>query len=307
VRLSPRKGRGSATNGRLMRLATYASISVAVTLILVKVVAYWMTGSVALLSSLVDSLLDAAASLITLLAVRHSLTPADAEHRFGHGKVEALAALMQAGLITGSALFILFEALPRLVDPQPLAAGEIGIAVMLFSIVTTFILTRFQAHVVKRTGSTAIRADALHYLSDLLTNAGVILALLLTTQLGFLRADPIIALIVAGYIFWSALRIGRHALDVLMDRELSDEQRAQIIEVAKRHPSVLGVHELKTRQSGRNLFIQLHLELEGSMNLYRAHAIADTVEAELETRFPGAEVIIHQDPYILSEDIPVYR
>src|SRR5690554_6476107 len=166
---------GARAAGRLMRLATYASVSVAVTLILVKVVAWWMTGSVALLSSLVDSLLDAAASVITLLAVRHSLIPADAEHRFGHGKVEALAALMQAGLITGSALFILFEALPRLVDPQPVASGGLGLAVMIFSIVATFALTRFQAFVVRRTGSAAIHADALHYLADLLTNAGVII------------------------------------------------------------------------------------------------------------------------------------
>jgi len=303
--IRPREG--AQTSARLMRLATYASVSVAVTLIVVKVVAWWITGSVALLSSLVDSLLDAAASIITLLAVRHSLTPADAEHRFGHGKVEALAALLQAGLITGSALFIVFESLPRLVDPEPVAAGGLGLAVMLFSIVVTFALTRFQAHVVKRTGSTAIHADAIHYLADLLTNSGVIIALLLATQLGWHLADPLFALGIAGYIFWSALRIGRHAFDMLMDRELPDEQRAYILEVASQHPSVLGVHELKTRQSGQRLFIQLHLELEGSMNLYRAHAIADTVEAELETHFPGAEVIIHQDPYVLSEDTPVYR
>jgi ferrous-iron efflux pump FieF len=290
-----------------MRLATYASVSAAITLILVKVIAWWITGSVALLSSLVDSLLDAAASVITLLAVRQSLTPADAEHRFGHGKAEALAALLQAGLITGSALFIVFESLPRLVDPEPVESGGLGVAVMLFSIVVTFALTRFQAYVVKHTSSTAIQADALHYLADLLTNSGVIIALLLATQLGWHLADPIIALIIAGYIFWSALQIGRHAFDMLMDRELPDEQRAHILEVARRHPSVLGVHELKTRQSGQRVFIQLHLELEGSMNLYRAHAIADTVEAELETHFPGAEVIIHQDPYVLSEDTPVYR
>jgi len=290
-----------------MRLATYASTGVAISLILVKVAAYWMTDSVALLSSLVDSLLDAAASLITLLAVRHALVPADAEHRFGHGKVEALAALLQAGLIIGSALFLLFEALPRLVDPQPIEAGSVGIAVMLFSIITTFALTRFQAYVVRRTGSTAIAADALHYLADLLTNAGVILAILLATQLGWLLADPLIALAIAAYILWSAAQIGRQALDMLMDRELPETQRQQILQVASSHPAVLGVHDLKTRRSGKDIFIQLHLELDGSMRLYQAHTIADTVEAELQTYFPGAEVIIHQDPHVLSEDLPSYH
>ena len=290
-----------------MRLATYASTGVAISLILVKVAAYWMTDSVALLSSLVDSLLDAAASLITLLAVRHALVPADAEHRFGHGKVEALAALLQAGLIIGSALFLLFEALPRLVDPQPIEAGSVGIAVMLFSIITTFALTRFQAYVVRRTGSTAIAADALHYLADLLTNAGVILAILLATQLGWLLADPLIALAIAAYILWSAAQIGRQALDMLMDRELPETQRQQILQVASSHPAVLGVHDLKTRRSGKDIFIQLHLELDGSMRLYQAHTIADTVEAELQTYFPGAEEIIHQDPHVLSEDLPSYH
>lgn len=290
-----------------MRLATYASTGVAISLILVKVAAYWMTDSVALLSSLVDSLLDAAASLITLLAVRHALVPADAEHRFGHGKVEALAALLQAGLIIGSALFLLFEALPRLVDPQPIEASSVGIAVMLFSIITTFALTRFQAYVVRRTGSTAIAADALHYLADLLTNAGVILAILLATQLGWLLADPLIALAIAAYILWSAAQIGRQALDMLMDRELPETQRQQILQVASSHPAVLGVHDLKTRRSGKDIFIQLHLELDGSMRLYQAHTIADTVEAELQTYFPGAEVIIHQDPHVLSEDLPSYH
>lgn len=302
-------GRGNrrpASNGRLMRLATYASVSTAAVLIAVKLGAWWLTDSVAMLSSLVDSFLDSAASVVTLFAVRHSLTPADAEHRFGHGKAEPLAALAQASLITGSALFLLIEAAPRLIAPHPVEAGEIGIAVMIFSIIATFALTRFQRYVVRRTGSTAIRADALHYVADLLTNAAVIVALLLSTRLGWHLADPILALVIAGYILFSAFQIGRQALDVLMDRELPEKQRQRILAVCRAHPDVLGVHELKTRSSGQSSFIQLHLELEGSMSLYRAHVIADTVEAELQTLFPGAQVIIHQDPYVLSEDTPVY-
>lgn len=294
-------------NGRLMRLATYASVTTALVLIATKLGAWWLTGSVALLSSLIDSMLDAAASLVTLFAVGHALAPADAEHRFGHGKAEPLAALVQAGLITGSALFLVFEALPRLLNPQPIESGGVGLAVMVFSILATFALTRFQYYVVRRTGSTAISADALHYFADLLTNAGVIVALILATQFNLLLADPIIALVIAGYIFWSALKIGRSALDMLMDRELPDSQRKTILEIVRAHPDVLGVHELKTRESGQSTFIQLHLELDGGMSLYRAHVIADTVEAELQTHFPGANVIIHQDPHVLSEDTPVYR
>lgn len=297
-------GRG---NGRLMRLATYASVTVAGLLISAKLGAWWLTDSVAMLSSLVDSLLDAGASVVTLFAVRHSLRPADAEHRFGHGKAEPLAALAQAGLICGSALFLLIEAVPRLLSPQPVAAGEIGLAVMLFSAVATFALTRFQRYVVRRTGSTAIDADALHYVTDLLANLAVIAALLLSTRLGWHLADPLFALAIAGYIFWSAVRIGRRAFDMLMDRELPEAERQRILEVARSHPDVLGVHELKTRASGQSSFVQLHLELDGSMTLYRAHVIADTIETELQTLYPDAEVIIHQDPHVLSEDTPVYR
>lgn len=297
-------GRG---NGRLMRLATYASVTVAGLLISAKLGAWWLTDSVAMLSSLVDSLLDAGASVVTLFAVRHSLRPADAEHRFGHGKAEPLAALAQAGLICGSALFLLIEAVPRLLSPQPVAAGEIGLAVMLFSAVATFALTRFQRYVVRRTGSTAIDADALHYVTDLLANLAVIAALLLSTRLGWHLADPLFALAIAGYIFWSAVRIGRRAFDMLMDRELPEAERQRILEVARSHPDVLGVHELKTRASGQSSFVQLHLEIDGSMTLYRAHVIADTIETELQTLYPDAEVIIHQDPHVLSEDTPVYR
>lgn len=292
--------------GRLMRLATYASVATATILIAVKLGAWWLTDSVSLLSSLMDSLLDVAASLVTLLAVRQALVPADREHRFGHGKAEPLAALLQAGLISGSALFIAIEGIHRLIQPEPVSYGSLGIAVMVFSILLTFALTRFQKYVVRRTGSSAIAADSLHYMSDLLMNAAVILALVLASQLGWLRADPLIALGVAGYILYSAVQIARGALDMLMDRELPAEQREKVIAVARAHDEVLGVHDLKTRASGPRTFIQLHLEMNGGMTLYRAHAVAEAVEAELQTQFPGAEVIIHQDPHVLAEETPQY-
>lgn len=292
---------------RLMRWATYASVATAFGLILLKIVAWQVTDSVALLSSLVDSLLDAAASVMTLLAVRQSLIPADADHRFGHGKIESLSALAQAGLVAGSGLFLIVEAISRLITPHPPEHGIWGISVMLVSIVATLGLTSFQRQVVRQTGSIAIGADALHYLSDLLMNAAVILALVLAIYLGWTLADPIIALGIAAILLRSAWKIARSSLDILMDRELPDAERERILEKVRTHTEVLGVHDLKTRSSGQQTFIQLHLEIDGSMTLYRAHAIADTIEAELQTLFPGAEVLIHQDPHILSEEGPVYH
>jgi ferrous-iron efflux pump FieF len=291
---------------RLMRLATYASVATATVLIAVKLAAWWLTDSVSLLSSLIDSLLDAAASVVTLLAVRQALVPADREHRFGHGKAEPLAALLQSGLIAGSAILLALEAVPRLWAPQAVEHGTVGIAVMGVSIALTFALTRFQRHVVRRTGSSAIAADSLHYLSDLLMNAAVIAALVLAGELGWLRADPLIALAVVAYILLSAWRIARDALDMLMDRELPADERARILSVVCAHDEVLGVHDLKTRTAGQRTFIQLHLELDGGMTLYRAHAVAEAVEAALQTEYPGAEVVIHQDPYVLSEETPQY-
>jgi len=297
-----------AEAGRLMRLATYASVCTAAVLIAVKLVAWWLTDSLAMLSSLVDSMLDIAAALVTLMAVRHALSPADSDHRFGHGKAEPLAALAQAGLITGSAFFLMIEAMHRFLHPAAIENTNLGVGVMLFSMVLTFALTRFQAYVVRKTQSVAISADSLHYVSDILMNAAVIVALLVTTHLDFPLADPLIGLGIAVWIVRSAWQIARVSYDMLMDRELPDEDREKIIAIARRHPEVLGVHDLRTRASGPNTFIQMHLEIPGGMTLYRAHAIADTVEAELQTAFPDAEVLIHQDPHAVTDkEIPSFR
>ncbi|MEX0922883.1 MAG: cation diffusion facilitator family transporter [Rhodovibrionaceae bacterium] len=293
---------GMQSVARLMRLAAYASVTTAGLLILVKLGAWWLTDSVSLLSSLIDSLLDATASVIMLLAVRTATTPADEEHRFGHGKAEALASLAQAALITGSAIFLLAEAGQRLFSPQGIQHSDIGIAVMVFSIVLTFALTRFQAYVVRQTRSLAIESDSIHYLSDLLMNAAVILALVLTAQFGWRFADPVIALAIAAFILFSAGRIGWKAYNMLMDRELPPEEQERIRAIVKQHGDVRGLHDLRTRRAGPQVFIQLHLEMDGGMSLYRAHAVADAVEADLQTAFPGAEVIIHQDPSLLEEE-----
>jgi ferrous-iron efflux pump FieF len=293
---------GGDQAARLMRMATYASVSVALTLIVVKLIAWILTDSVSLLSTLLDSLFDAAASLVNLIAVRHALTPADREHRFGHGKAEPLAALGQSAFITGSAIFLTIEALHRLYQPQAVEHAEIGIGVVVFSIVLTFALIRFQAYVVRRTGSVAIRADSLHYVGDLLVNTAVIVALLLGSEFGWLYADPLFGIAIALYILYNAWKIALGALDMLMDRELSEESRNKIKEIALTHPAVISLHDLRTRASGRQTFIQLHLELDGDISLTVAHDISDAVETELLEAFPEAEVIIHQDPHGVEEE-----
>jgi ferrous-iron efflux pump FieF len=280
---------------RLLKLATTTSVLVACVLLVAKLVAWLFTGSVTLLASLIDSLMDAMASGINLFAVRYSLQPADAEHRFGYGKAESLAGLGQATFIAGSALFLLLEALDRLLVPEPMAAVGIGVGVMLFAIALTLGLLALQRHVIRRTGSTAIKADTLHYATDLMTNLGTILALVLAAS-GWLVADPLIALAIAGYILYSAAGIAREAIELLMDRELPGETRQRVLEIAFRPAEVRGVHDLRTRQSGGVYFLQLHLELDDDLPLVRAHAVAEGVEQSIAREFPNAEILIHEDP-----------
>ena len=291
-----------ALQHKLMRRATYAAVAVASGLVLLKTGAWLVTDSISLLSTLVDSLLDVAASMVNLLAVRQALSPADREHRFGHGKLEPLAALGQAAFITGSAVFLSITAVQRFVSPRPVQQEEVGILVMLTSIAATLLLVAYQRRIVRRTGSLAIRADSLHYTGDLLVNAAVIVALLLWLQTGWTWLDPAFAIAIAAYILVTAARIVRGAYDMLMDRELPEADRQRIVEIVRQHPQVIGMHDLRTRASGPHSFIQLHLELDGRMNLYQANVIADTVETDVANAFPDAEVIIHQDPHGVDDD-----
>jgi ferrous-iron efflux pump FieF len=284
-----------------LRRATYASVLTALILIAAKLLAWLWTGSISMLASLVDSLMDSIASAINLVAVRYSLVPPDAEHRFGHGKAEPLAGLAQAGFVSGSAVFLLFHAIDRLRYPRPLRDIGIGIAVMAFSILLTAALLTLQRQVIRKTQSTAIRADALHYATDLLTNLAVVAGLLLAS-FGWGWADPVFAIVIAVYIFYSAVRIGVEGFQQLMDRELPRDTQEKILSVARAHPDVLGVHDLRTRRSGRLRFVQLHLELDDHLPLTRAHAVADEVEAQILTLLPNAEVIIHQDPATSAEE-----
>lgn len=287
--------------GRLMRLAGMASVAAALLLIGIKLYAYVETSSVALLSTLFDSLLDAGASLINVLAIRQALTPADAEHRFGHGKAEPLAGLVQVAFILGSSILLLVEVFDHFTHPQPVTRPEVGVVVMVASIAVTIVLISYQRYVIRRTRSLAIKADSAHYLSDFMVNISVIAALLLSAEFGWWWIDPLFGLAVALFIAVTAIGIGREAFDMLMDREMDDAERAQIKAIVRQHPEVLNMHELRTRVAGQIRFIQFHLELDGEISLREAHRISDAVEDELLAAFPGAEVIIHQDPHGVAE------
>ena len=294
-------GRIDPRSATLMRRATWAAVATAGVLIVAKFAAYVSTDSVSVLSTLLDSMLDAAASMVNLVAVRTALQPADREHRFGHGKAEPLAGLGQSTFIAGSALFLLFEVGNRLINPQPVERGTIGIAVMVFSIVVTIALVAYQRRVIRETRSMAITADSLHYFSDVLVNGSVIVALLLATHLGWRFVDPLFGAGIAAYILFTAWQIARGAFDMLMDRELPDAERARIRALALANPAVRAVHDLRTRGAGPKSFIQLHLEMDAAMSLIEAHKVSDDVERTIVGEFPGAEVIIHQHPEGIDE------
>lgn len=279
-----------------MRRAALASVSVSLVLVVIKAIAYFATGSVAVLAALADSGLDLFTAWLNWIAIRSALTPADAEHRFGHGKAEPLAGLAQGAFIAGSALFLVIQSIIRLVSPQPIENALVALVVMAISIVGAGGLVVYQRRVVSQTGSIAISADRMHYTADLVTNVGVIVAVALAGLLGWARADPIIALAVAGFMVGSATSVFRQSYDQLMDRELPDSDRARIKEIVMRHAEVRSLHDLRTRAAGIDTFIQVHIELDPAMSLMRAHQVSDEVEHELCAAFPRAEVIIHQDP-----------
>lgn len=285
----------AATYSRLVTMAGLASTATAGILILAKLSAWLLTDSSSMLASLTDSLMDISASVINLLAIRYSLVPADDDHSFGHGKAESLASLAQAAFITGSALVLVMNGFSRLVSPQPMEHLGIGLWVTIGALALTLLLVTFQSYVVKRTDSQAIKADRLHYQSDLLLNSGVLVALALSWY-GWLWADGLCAILLGIYILRSAMQIGYEATQTLLDRQLPDEERDEISRLTTSVSGVHGLHDLRTRQSGQLRFIQLHIELDDDLPLRRAHAIADEVEALLLKAFPASDVIIHMDP-----------
>jgi ferrous-iron efflux pump FieF len=281
---------------RLMRLATVVAMSAALLMVVMKGAAYVTTNSVALLSSLADSALDLMASALNFFAVRHALTPADADHRFGHGKAEPLSALGQSAFVAGSAVLLAAESASRFRSPIPVEQGEVGLAVMAAATVITLALVTFQKYVVRKSGSLAIGADSLHYTGDLLMNLSVMAAIYAATALDMPLADPVFGLGIAVFLLINAVRIAYSAVGDLMDQEMPKAERDKIIAIVRRNPAVKNVHEMRTRSSGVQSFIQMHIVLDKSLTLLEAHRISDDVEEAVMKAYPGADVIIHQDP-----------
>ena len=282
---------------RITRRTAAASVAVASVLVALKASAWLLSHSVAMLSSLADSGLDLLASLFTLLAVRYAATPPDAEHRFGHGKAEALASLVQGAFVLVSATLVAVEAFQRLLQPQPVQAQGLAIGVMLASTALTAGLIWLQTRALRRTGSIATAGDRAHYLSDFFANVAVLAGLVGAGLLGARWADPAAGLLVAAYLLHAGWAVWRNAADHLMDRELPDPERARILALAQSSPGVLGAHALRSRASGASVHIQLHVDVDGSISVSTAHAILVEVERRIRTVYPAADVLIHADPH----------
>jgi ferrous-iron efflux pump FieF len=280
----------------LTRSAALASIAMALFLAVLKSWAVWRTGSTAMLGSLADTGLDLVASFATLIGVWVAAQPADEDHRFGHGKAEALAAMFQVILIVISASAIAFRATIRLIDGGRVEAAEQGMIVSGIAILATFALLGWQRHVIRRTGSLAIRTDNVHYQSDLLLNLAVIAALAIDSYLGFAQADPLFGLGIAAWLLWGAWRASREAVDNLMDREWPEEKRQRFVEQAAKHPELSKLHDLRTRTAGNRDFVQFHVDLPPAMTVAEAHDVIERVEEDLCRAFPGIELLIHIDP-----------
>jgi ferrous-iron efflux pump FieF len=278
-----------------VRLAAIFSTSTAFILVLIKLYAWLVTDSSAMLASTTDSILDLFASIMSIVILRFALAPADKEHSFGHGKAESLAGLVQASFVLGSAILLIFSGVSRLLNPQIIMHSEVAIWVTIISIILTLILVVFQRYVIKRTGSIIISGDALHYQSDLFLNLGVLAAIILS-QGAWIQADGVFTILVALYLVFGAGQIMIQSVSQLMDSELSDEELSKIKTIVVKHKQAMGIHELRTRQSGAQKFIQFHLELSDHLSLLEAHGIGDEIEAEICQAFAPCEVFIHQDP-----------
>lgn len=283
-----------------IKAASTASVLVAFALIAMKLVAWLNTESASMLASMTDSILDSGASIFSFFAIRYALQPADEEHRFGHGKAESLAALAQSAFIAGSSMLLIFHSVEQLIQGPELPRVELGIWVSAIAIVLTLGLITIQRIAIKHTDSQAVKADHLHYQSDIMLNIAVIIALLLSGW-GILWADSVFAIGIAVYLIMGAIRIGFEAFNSLMDRELPEDTQQEIVDIVNAVKGVNGLHGLRTREAGPTRFIQLHIELDDELSLLKAHAISDSVEAALMQRFPNADIIVHMDPEIVAK------
>ncbi|MEZ5758498.1 MAG: cation diffusion facilitator family transporter [Emcibacteraceae bacterium] len=282
---------------KLLRRATTASVTVAITLIALKTWGYIESGSVAIFGTLLDSVMDSLSSIIIFAAVRFSMIPADKDHRFGHGKAEAIAGLLQAFIIFASSLFLLREVIEKIINPRAIEKPVLGAGIIGASVLLTILLVMYQKHVTRKTGSVAIAADGMHYTGDILLNLGVVISLVLDGYFKFTYADPFFGAVACFYLLHSAYQVFIASTDVLMDKELDDEDRKKIISIIKKHNEVVGVHELRTRRSGLDIFIQFHMELQDGISLHEAHEISDQVEQKIIETYKNAEVFIHADPF----------
>ena len=287
---------------RLKKIAAVSSISVAVFLCVLKVLAVVYTGSLAVLSSMVDSLSDILASLITFFAVRISVKPASINYRYGYGKVEALSALFQSLFVAASGLYILYDAILRFWHPIELKQTNFGLAVMFFSLLATIALVCFQQFVAKKTNSKAIAADSLHYKVDILTNLSIIASLGFIRFFGITQVDTIIAFLIALYLIHNAYELGKEAVGLLLDKELDDDVRDDVLKIVAKHKIKPQAHDLRTRDLGGAYMFEFHLELDGKLDLYTAHKYTDEVETLIRKKYPNAQIIIHQDPLGLKEE-----
>ena len=295
--------RGPRPGSGLRRLASRISLFVAVSLVVLKFAAWLATGSVALLASAVDALVDTGSSLVTYLGVRYAGRPPDSDHRFGHDKGEAIAGFTQATFLAGAAVVLAIQSIERFIFPEPFAALDVGIAVIVCSVIAAGSLVSMQTWVVRKTGSTAIAADRAHYMTDIVVNAGVLLALGISKLTGWERADPAVAFVIAGYIMWNAQRIAGDVLTQLLDRELPEDDRQRILGVVAACPGVSAVHDLRTRHAGDRIFVEFHLEVDGSMTVAEGHAVGDTAETAVENLLPGTvEVTAHLEPFGIDDE-----
>lgn len=286
---------------RLKKIAAISSISLAILLCLLKIFAVYYTESLAVLSSMVDSLSDILASLITFFAVKISIKPATLKYRYGYGKVEALSALFQSLFVAVSGGFILYDSVLRFWNPVELKQTGFGLGVMVFSLISTIILVFFQQYVAKKTNSQAILADSLHYKVDILTNLSIIISLIVVRFFGLSQTDTFIAVLISIYLLWNAYELGRDAVGLLLDKELDEKIRENVFEIIKNHKIKPKIHDLRTRDLGGAYMFEFHLELDGKLDLFTAHKYTDEVENLIRQKYPDAQIIIHQDPAGIKE------
>ena len=287
---------------RLKRLAATLSVSLAVALCFLKIFGSIYTGSLAILSSLIDSLADVFASSLSFVAIKFSTRPASLEHRYGYGRAESISALAQSAFIAGSGLFVMYDGITRIISPAPLEQTDFGIMVMTISLLATLALIAFQKYVTKKTASPAIKADSAHYTVDVLTNLSIIISLLVVKYLGINWFDILTAFVISAYLIFNAYKLAAEAVSSLTDRELSPEIRQKVIDIVNNSEGIKGYHDFRSRDLGGTYFFEIHLELDGNLTLNITHQLTDKVEEAIKKQFPEAQVIIHQDPYGLREN-----